>query len=338
MIFLRIGDQIGDRLELLEQLEDRMVKELVESAESRAEMEQLRAEVARKIAAHVPVEGPVETAVPGLILSRRTAPSECFCTTYEPELVVFAQGEKRLKVGNITHICDGSNFLLTSVDLPVESQIIGASKSEPYLALVLKLEMLVVREILSQEEFLTPEVASGVRGMAVGKTPIELLGACSRLLDLLDAPQDIPFLGGLMQREILYRLLRSPLGKHLRAIATLGEQSNRTAKAVVWLKSNFTKPLRVEELASVAQMGVSTLHHHFRSLTAMSPLQYQKRLRLHAARARMLTGGLDAASAAFEVGYESPSQFNREYRRFFGNPPMRDMKTRQLARAAAATE
>ncbi|MGA9072439.1 MAG: AraC family transcriptional regulator [Terracidiphilus sp.] len=311
-----------------------MGKEMVKGAEARAEIEPLRAEVARKIAQHVHGEGPVETAIPGLVLSRRTAPSECFCTTYEPELVVFAQGEKRLKVGSTTHLCDGSSFLLTSVDLPVESQIVTASASEPYLALVLKLEMPVVREILSQEEFLTPEVAARVRGMAVGKTPAELLGACSRLLDLLDTPKDIPFLGGLMQREILYRLLRSPLGRHLRAIATLGEQSNRTAKAVVWLKTNFTKPLRVDELASVAQMGVSTLHHHFRSLTAMSPLQYQKRLRLHAARARMLTEGLDAASAAFEVGYESASQFNREYSRFFGQPPMRDVKARQFAGAA----
>ena len=315
-----------------------MAKELAATGSAKAELEQMRAELARKIAAHVDIEGPVETAVPGLVLSRRTAPSECFCTTYEPELVVFAQGEKRLKVGGATHICNGSNFLLTSVDLPVESQIVGASKSEPYLAMVLKLEMPVVREILSQDEFLTPEPSFGVRGMAVGKTPVELLSACSRLLDLLDTPQDIPFLGGLMQREILYRLLRSPMGRHLRSIATLGEQSNRTAKAVVWLKTNFTKPLRVEELASVAQMGVSTLHHHFRSLTAMSPLQYQKRLRLHAARARMLTEGLDAASAAFEVGYESASQFNREYRRFFGQPPMRDVKARQCVGAVAAAE
>ncbi|HEY1257031.1 MAG TPA: AraC family transcriptional regulator, partial [Terracidiphilus sp.] len=143
-----------------------MAKDLVIGGESRTEIEELRAEVARKIAAHVAVEGPLETAVPGLRLSRRTAPSECFCTTYEPELVVFAQGEKRLRVGNTTHICDGSNFLLTSVDLPVESQIVGASKIKPYLALVLKLEMPVVREILSQEEFLAQEIASGVRGMA----------------------------------------------------------------------------------------------------------------------------------------------------------------------------
>jgi AraC-like DNA-binding protein len=198
--------------------------------------------------------------------------------------------------------------------------------------------MPAVREVLSQEEFLAPELSSGARGMAVGKTPVELLSACSRLLGLLDTPADIPFLSGLIQREILYRVLRSPLGRHLRAIATLGEQSNRTAKAVSWLRENFDKPLRVEELASVAQMGVSTLHHHFRSLTAMSPLQYQKRLRLHAARVRMMTNGLDAASAAFEVGYESASQFNREYSRFFGQPPMRDIKASLLAGAVTARD
>ncbi len=299
---------------------------------------EMRAELARKIAAHTHVEGPVVTAVPGLIISRRTAPSEFLCSTYEPELVVFAQGEKRITVGGTTHLCDRSSFLLTSVDLPVESQIIKASTSEPYLALVLKLEMPIVREILSQEEFHVPEVPFGVRGMAVGKTPVELLGACSRLLDLLDAPKDIPFLGHLIQREVIYRVLRSPLGKHLRAIAMLGEQSNRTAKAVAWLKANYEKPLRVEELASVAQMGVSTFHHHFRSLTAMSPLQYQKRLRLHVARERMLSQGLDAASAAFEVGYESASQFNREYSRFFGQPPMRDIKARRFAGTATARD
>jgi len=300
--------------------------------ESVAEM---RADVTRKIAAHASVEGPIATDVPGLRLSRRSEPSECYSAAYEPELVVCVQGEKRISVGGTTHVCDGSTFLLTSVDLPVVGQITKASRDEPFLAMALKLEMPAVREILSQDEFSEPEVSFGVRGMAVGKTPVEMLSACSRQLGLLDTPRDIPFLSSLMQREILYRLLRSPLGKHLRAIATLGEQSNRTARAVGWLRTNYDKPLRVEELASVAQMGVSTLHHHFRSLTAMSPLQYQKRLRLHAARVRMLTEGIDAASAAFEVGYESASQFNREYRRLFGQPPMRDVKTRRVAGAAA---
>jgi transcriptional regulator GlxA family with amidase domain len=163
--------------------------------------------------------------------------------------------------------------------------------------------------------------------MAVGETTAELLSACCRLLDLLDAPQDIPFLSDLIQREIIYRILRGVEGARLRAIATLGDQSHRTAKAIAWIRTNYAKPLRVEDLADIAGMGISTLHHHFRALTAMSPLQYQKQLRLQAARGRMLMDGLDAASAAFEVGYESASQFNREYSRFFGQPPMRDIRT-----------
>ncbi len=302
-----------------------------------SELDALRVELARKIFAHTSAEGPVTTAVPGLALSRKSAPTECYSAAYEPELVIFAQGEKRVTVGGTTYLCDGSHFLLTSIDLPVVGQFTKASAQEPFLALILKLDMTMVREILSQDEFLVPETASRTRGMALGKTPPELLGACLRLLDLLDKPDDIPFLGSLMRREIIYRVLRGPLGRHLRAIATLGEQSNRTAKAVAWLRSNYAKPLRVEELASVAQMGVSTFHHHFRSLTAMSPLQYQKRLRLHVARVRMVTEGLDAASAAFGVGYESASQFNREYSRLFGQPPMRDIKARQLAGAAASS-
>jgi transcriptional regulator GlxA family with amidase domain len=154
----------------------------------------------------------------------------------------------------------------------------------------------------------------------------------------VDASEDIPFLSNLIQREIVYRLLRGPQGERLRAIATLGDQSHRTAKAIASLRANYTKPLRVEKLAAIARMGMSTLHHHFRALTAMSPLQYQKQLRLAAARERMLIEGLDAASAAFEVGYESASQFNREYKRFFGQPPMRDIKVRRLAGSAMVSD
>jgi AraC-like DNA-binding protein len=295
----------------------------------------MRKDLARKIAAHIRMDGKEATGVPGLSLYRKSAPTQCTSAAYEPELIVFVQGEKRINVGGTTLECNESTFLLTSIDMPVVSQVTKASREEPILALMLKLEMPMVREILSQEEFHVPEAVSGTRGMAVGKSSVELLDACSRLLDLLDAPQDIPFFSNLIQREVIYRLLRGPRGENLRAIATLGEQSNRTAKAVAWLRENYAKPLRVEDLASVAQMGVSTLHHHFRSLTAMSPLQYQKQLRLHTARVRMLTDGMDAASAAFEVGYESPSQFSREYSRFFGQPPMRDIKARQLTGAAS---
>ena len=247
--------------------------------------------------------------------------------TYEPSVTVIAQGRKRVDLGRTTFIYDASRFLLTSVDLPVVSRVIEASEEAPCLALSLKLEMPVVRELLSREEIQVAEAPSDSPGMATGETTVEFLSACCRLVDLLDTPQDIPFLSGLIQREIIYRILRSAEGARLRAIATLGEQSHRTAKAIAWIRANYAKPLRVEDLAEIAGMGVSTLHHHFRVLTAMSPLQYQKQLRLQAARGRMLMDGLDAASAAFEVGYESASQFNREYSRFFGQPPMRDIRT-----------
>jgi AraC-like DNA-binding protein len=296
----------------------------------------MRRGLARKIAAHVEGEGEKTTEIPGLALYRRSAPTACASATYEPRLVVFVQGQKRINLGRTTYICDDSTFLLTSIDLPVVSQVTKASSEEPLLGLLLGLEMPLVREILSQQEFPVGDEPVDARGMAMGVTTLGLLSPCLRLIDLLDAPQDIPFLGGLLQREIIYRLLRGPQGKHLRAIATLGEQSHRTAKAVAWLRMNYAKPLHVEDLASLARMGVSTLHHHFRSLTAMSPLQYQKQLRLHVARERMLHDGLDAASAAYEVGYESASQFNREYSRFFGQPPMRDIKARRLGAPTAA--
>jgi len=314
-----------------------MAKPANTNSERSSRTAEMRAELARRIAAHATAEGEFITSIPGLSLYRRTAPTACTSAAYQPMLVVFVQGQKRINLGKTSYLCDESKFLLTSVDLPVVSQVVAATPQKPLLSLLLRLEMPMVREILSQQEFQAAQETAGARGMAVGVASVELLDACSRLIDLLDSPHDIPFLASLIQREIIYRLLRSPQGRHLRAIATLGQQSHRTAKAVEWLKENYAKPLRVEQLASVARMGVSTLHHHFRSLTAMSPLQYQKQLRLHMARNRMLMDGLDAASAAFAVGYESASQFNREYSRFFGQPPMRDIKA-SLATAAFASE
>ena len=293
-----------------------------------AGVEERRLELVGKISRRAPGEGVVPSGIAGLQLYRRSEPTACASSTYEPSLVVFVQGEKQINVGKIVHVCGGANFLLTSVDLPVVSQVVKATKDEPILGLILRLEMAMVREILSQQEFHGLGDGRDARGMAIGVSSAELLDACCRLVDLLEAPQDIAFMSGLLQREIVYRLLMSPQGRHLRAIATLGEQGQRLSKTVEWLRQNYAKPLRVEELAEMARMGVSTLHHQFRSLTAMSPLQYQKQLRLHVARERMVNEGMDAASAAFEVGYESASQFSREYRRFFGMPPMRDVKTR----------
>ncbi len=304
-----------------------MVKRKIDGSGSLDRVHELREELAHKIASFMGSAEHRTTDIPGLTLHRRTTPTDPCPATYEPSVIVMAQGRKRVDLGRTTFIYDASHFLLTSIDLPIVCQVIEASEAVPALAFALKLEMSVVRELLGREEIRVPEAPSDSPAMATGETTVELLSACCRLVDLLYTPRDIPFLSGLIEREIIYRILRSTGGARLRAIATLGEQSNRTAKAIAWVKENYAKPLRVEDLAEIAGMGVSTFHHHFRVLTAMSPLQYQKQLRLQAARGRMLMEGLDAASAAFEVGYESASQFNREYSRFFGRPPMRDIRT-----------
>jgi AraC-like DNA-binding protein len=298
---------------------------------------ELRKELASDIAEHAQSLGENPTAIPGLALFRLTTPTACLLTTYEPSLTVFVQGRKRINLGGTEYLCDGSSFLLTSIDVPVESQILEASEQVPLLAMFLRLDMPTVREILSREDLPESETADQSRGLAVGETTVGLLGACARLIELLETPEDIPFLSHLIQREIVYRILRTPQGERLRAIATTGNLSHRTARAIAWLRTNYAKPLHMEELAAVARMGVSTLHHQFRALTAMSPLQYQKQLRLQAARQRMLIDGIDATSAAYEVGYESVSQFNREYSRFFGQPPIRDVKALRDGKVAAIT-
>ena len=298
-------------------------------------LRELRRALAQRIAAHAQSPGRRATAVPRLALFRRIAPSACHHATYEPSLTVFVQGRKIINLGGTEYVCDGSSFLLSSIDVPVQSQIIEASEKTPLLSMGLQLDMPMVREVLGQEDLPARQVSSERRGLAAGETTAGLLGACMRLIDLLDTPQDIPFLSHLIEREIVYRILRTPQGERLRGIATTGDLSHRTARAIAWLRVNYTKPLHMEELAAVARMGVSTLHHQFRALTAMSPLQYQKQLRLQSARERMLMDGIDASSAAYEVGYESVSQFSREYSRFFGQPPIRDVKSLRDGNVAA---
>jgi len=311
-----------------------MAKRTQEQPDSRLTVIELRKVLASRIAGQAQSAGEHSTAIPGLTLFRRTEPSSCYRATYEPSLTIFVQGRKLINLGGTEYLCDGSKFLLSSIDVPVQSQIVEASEEVPLLSMLLRLDMPMVGEVLSREDLPEPAAASQRHGLAVGETTAGLLGACIRLIEILDAPEDIPFLSPLVQREIIYRILRTPQGERLRAIATRGDLSHRTAKAITWLRANYTKPLRMEQLAEVSRMGVSTLHHQFRALTAMSPLQYQKQLRLQAARQRMVTDGLDATSAAYEVGYESVSQFSREYSRFFGQPPMRDVKALRDGRVA----
>jgi AraC-like DNA-binding protein len=292
---------------------------------------EMRKKLARRIAARTPMLGGNPTEVPRLALYRRTSPTECTLASYEPSLTVFVQGRKRVNLGGNVYYCDSKSFLLSSVDVPAESQILEATEARPMLTMSLRLDIPTVREVLSRDELPHSGGRERARGIAVGETTVGLLEACLRLIELLDTPEDIPYMSHLLEREIVYRILRTPQAGRLRAIATSGDLSQRTVRAIAWLRTNFAKPLHMGELAAEAHMGVSTLHHQFRALTAMSPLQYQKRLRLQTARQRMLMDGLDATSAAYEVGgegvgYESVSQFSREYSRFFGQPPMRDVK------------
>jgi AraC-like DNA-binding protein len=279
-----------------------MVKHKTEHVTSNPAMTEMRTALAHKIAAHAPSAGEHPTGIAGLVLFRRTAPSPCYRATYEPSLTVFVQGRKLINLGGTEYLCDGSSFLVSSIDVPVQSQIIEASEEVPLLSMLLRLDMPTVQDILSREDLPEPEGSSQRRGLAIGETTLGLLDACARLVELLKTPEDIPFLSPLIQREIIYRMLRTPQGERLRAIATRGDLSHRTARAMAWLRANYKKPLHMEELAAVARMGVSTLHHQFRALTAMSPLQYQKQLRLQAARQRMLMDGIDASNAAYEVG------------------------------------
>jgi len=284
------------------------------------------ADLAMRIGKTIGKSSQLATVVSGLTLYQNTVPTAPNPCTYEPSLLVIPQGQKRVEFGKEGYLFGETTFLLTSIELPIVSRVCAASVARPYLAFFLKLDMGMVRDVLHSDEVSIPAPPAGTRGMVLGEATLELLAPCCRMVQLLDTPQDVPFFGKLLQREIIYRLLQGSQGDRLRSVATLVDPNHRTAKAVTWLRENYEKTLNVDDLASISGMSRSTLHHHFRGLTAMSPLQFQKQLRLHAARQKMLTGELDAASAAFEVGYESPSQFNREYKRFFGQPPMRDIQ------------
>ena len=266
------------------------------------------------------------TAIPGLALFRRDEPTEPFSGMYEPSVCVVAQGAKRVILGEDTFIYDAQHYLITSVHLPTIVQIIDASEEKPYLGLMLTLNVREISQLMVDSNLPAPRVQQSHRGMATGEVTPPLLNAFHRLVDLLADENDIPILAPTIQREIVYRLLVGDQGERLRQIASMGSQSQQIAGAIEWLQENFAQALRIDDLAAKAGMSTSTFHHHFRSMTALSPLQYQKHLRLQEARQLMLTEHLDAATAAFQVGYESPSQFSREYSRLFGAPPLRDIK------------
>ena len=309
-----------------------MRQQAVKQACEQNSMDVALAALRQRIARWTDTEGLLVTAIPGVSLARRDAPTQPTSSLYEPSICVIAQGVKRVLLGDDTYVFDAHHFLITSVALPTVVQILHASREQPYLSLLVQLDQREMAQLMADSHLPPPRAQQSSRGMATGAVTVPLLTACQRLIDLLAAPQDIPILAPLIQREILYRLLVGDQGVRLRQIASAGSPSQQIAQAIAWLKRHYTRPLRIEDLAAHVHMSTSTFHQHFRALTAMSPLQYQKWLRLNEARRLMLTERLDAATAAFQVGYESPSQFSREYRRVFGAPPLRDiMYLRQMA-------
>jgi AraC-like DNA-binding protein len=282
--------------------------------------------LANSIARLTETDDTLVTPIPGLSLYRRNEPTQPMSAMYEPSICMIAQGAKRVLVGDDAYVYDSKHYLVTSVHLPTTVQVVKASRNEPCLGLVLKLDLREIAYLMADGNLPPAPAPQSSLGMAIGKVTLPLQDAVQRLVGLLDEPKDIPILAPIIQREISYRLLLGEQGPRLRQIASTGSPTHQVSRAIDWLKGNFEKPLRIEDLAAQARMSSSTFHHHFRAMTALSPLQYQKQLRLQEARRLMLAEHMDAASAAFQVGYESPSQFSREYRRLFGAPPLRDIK------------
>ncbi len=292
---------------------------------TQSHVETQRQELARLIARFCPADGIVETAVPNLALFRAAEPSPITHTLYRPALCVMAQGQKKVRLEEEVYCYDPLHYLVTSVPLPVKGEVTLASPEAPYLSLRLEIVPGELGGLLASAGPLGVPNRGGGRGLHVDPIDAPLLDAVLRLLRLLETPRDIATLAPLVQREILYRLLQSPQGQLLRDIATADSQAHRVNRAIEWLNHHFDEPLRIDELARVANLSTSTLHHRFKAVTAMSPLQYQKQLRLQEARRLMLCENLDVSSAGYKVGYESPSQFSREYSRLFGEPPVRDL-------------
>lgn len=266
------------------------------------------------------------TVVPGVIMAQSMSPLPPTAHIYEPSLCICVRGRKTVIFGNETFFYDQNHYLLTCVDIPTIVSVAKASEKHPYSGMLIRLDMEMVRSIIAEMEVSGAPVEHGEAGVAIRPLNVALLEAICRLADLTANRRDIPIMAPLIQREILYRLLSGPSGDRLRGIAQYGSQTNRVGRTVSWIRENFAKKISIEELAGIAGMGVSTFHRHFQELTTMSPIQYQKHLRLHEARRLMLMDNEDAASSAVRVGYESVTQFNREYRRLFGSPPATDKK------------
>jgi AraC-like DNA-binding protein len=296
---------------------------------SKCHMEEIirkqQSELATLIAQNISVDGMQATAISSLFLLRASEPTVPVHALHEPALCIVAQGRKQVILADELYFYGPSHCLVVSVDLPVVGQVIEATPKAPYLCLRLDLDPGQLSALMMEANIsATAKLKSGP-GLSISAVGPELLDAAIRLLRLLETPKDIAILAPLIIREILYRLLMSEQSARLRQIALADNHIQSINRAINWLKRNYTEPFHIEKIAREASMSTSALHHHFKTITAMSPLQYQKLLRLQEARRLMLGQAMDAATASFNVGYESPSQFSREYSRLFGAPPSRDI-------------
>lgn len=285
-----------------------------------------RKELVTLIDKYSKVDGPHETGVPGMVFFRSTRTDIRMSSVYDASMCIVIQGKKEVILEDESYEYAESEYLITPVDLPVIGQITEASPEKPYLNLKIGIDLRQLSELLVDAGQTVQSTCATGRCVLIGKVDETMGDSLLRLARLVDAPQDIPLLAPMITREIYYRLLQGKYGKTLAQFGLNGSNLQRISTVIRKIKSDYAKPIRVEALAELAGMSVSSFHSHFKEVTAMSPLQYQKRLRLMEARQIMLTKAADAASTAYEVGYESASQFSREYARMFGNPPGRDIK------------
>jgi len=296
-----------------------------------------RDELTERIAQAIRHDGTIEP-LKGLYFNRASSPSECIHSVSIPAFCVIAQGSKEVLLGSDRYQYDPMHYLLATVELPIVSQILEASKAQPYLSLRLDLDPTLVGSVMVEAGYPSSRSRADAKAIDVSPLDANLLDAVVRLVRLLDSPAEAHVLAPLIKREIIYRLLMGEQGNRLRHIAVLGGYTHHIARAVERLRKDFNQPLRIESIARELGMSVSGFHHHFKSVTAMSPLQFQKQLRLQEARRLMLGENLDATSAAYHVGYDDASHFNREYKRLFGAPPMRDVeRLREAVRETASS-
>ena len=271
------------------------------------------------------------TTIDQLSFARSDTMSTTTYSVAEPCLTLIVQGKKEVLLGEETHPYHAGQYLIHSVTLPISGCVVEATPDQPCLALKLSLDLVQLYDLVAQMSFSSAQQENSVRGFWVSNADASLIECVLRLVKLLETPQDIPILAPMMLRELYYRLLIGEQSEAVRQIATSGSSMQRIASAIQLIKAEFTHSMRVEDLANQVKMSTSSFHQHFKQVTSMSPLQYQKQLRLLEARRLMLTENFDAIAAAYQVGYESGSQFSREYSRMFGAPPIRDIERLRTA-------